>query len=1088
MRLTRIDRLVAEGFAIATERDEVEIAYDRLVPTSLAFDVELVEEDFRLLCQPVGLNHFEDRKAFEAASLQDAAAGPQAVTWALCGLVASDQVLQRALGVAPNLALGLFLLLILGVLTWPLIKLFLIDRRERFKLIDAYLLWLSTFVLLVLTPVLLYDADSYLELSSRFETSLEDLAADVEGNFLGELSCLHRQLRAYDQKLCREPSRPTRGSEAIDLLAPTAAAAPGAGGTPATGDGGTPKLQLPKAKYPYFTSVFWMDDEGWQLAKGAIRKHNTPPVRVAQREYFQAVREGRLWNFDGASEALESKLACPYLPPPDSGEPRDFFFQTYDSMTTGKRSSSLSIRSCLSEPEPRRLVAAAITSEPISVMHPVLPPGYGFAIVDAEGLSLFHSNPKLALEENLFERIADHQRLRSAMGSRSPQTFTSWYHTRPHLLHVRPLEVVPWWIVTFYEKEILGTVNLEAVAHTLIVAFSYVFLFSLPLFVYGVLCVRHTRWLWPEESKLSLYRRLTWQYALLIAVFASFLRWLPAEELGWLSIACGFVTGAMTVVHYGYWRLRDKDPANSGPARRDSQRWHVAAVVLMWLLLAIGPAVGLFRAAWREQVETLVKYEGRHLLEALETREGPLSILYDDKIQLPAGFLDQRRRLLEDVYLRREGGERPLLHSRLSFRPVAGANDEPADGRWTLSRQMARFKPIYNRSSRALRYLVEREAEGRLSSWLRGHELTIRDAAPTVGRPAHVTTSLEDSGPWAGWLLLLGGPALLCLIVVWVRYTDRTIFLIRIGRQADPLDVSKLTRIRAHMIALVADPDDYRQILASAGNLVDLGGEDRDATAEQIRSIAADDARPVICSDFDSGLADPEIRAWKLRTLERLLVSRGSRPVILPTVTDPLERLLRSGSTQDQGTDAWNRALRWGRLLSEFELVSVGRARKHPHENGNSEAGERALERWESYYWALWNACSPDEQLVLVHLTKERFVNPKQWRTVRRLLQRGLVTRDPMLRPSDESFARFVLRVYEPQEVAHWESQVRGLGWQQLRWALLSMLAVIALFLFATQRAFMDTTLGFLSALTLGVPGVVKTVSALSRGGRDGSS
>ena len=365
--------------------------------------------------------------------------------------------------------------------------------------------------------------------------------------------------------------------------------------------------------------------------------------------------------------------------------------------------------------------------------------------------------------------------------------------------------------------------------------------------------------------------------------------------------------------------------------------------------------------------------------------------------------------------------------------------------------------------------------------------LTIQGPATAVDGVVRVTTSLEDSGPWVGWILGLGGLLLLGLTISWVRYSDRALFLIRIRPQANPVDVSALTRTRTHKMALVAAPRDYQEILASTpSHRVDIGGEDREATEEQIRSILPDDPRPVICQDFDCGLADPQVRAWKLRILERLLAERRSppRPVIVPIAVAPFERLLRTGPGPDQDAGG-NGAMRWGRLLSELELVSVGRAGKRLPETGDTEAGERALERWEGYYWALWNACSPDEQLVLVHLAKEKFVNPKQWRTVRLLLQRGLVIRDPMLRLSDESFARFVLRIHLPEEVELWESQIGGIGWHQMRWALLSVLAVIALFLFATQQAFMDATLGFLSALTLGVPGLFKAVGAFSRGARE---
>ena len=142
---------------------------------------------------------------------------------------------------------------------------------------------------------------------------------------------------------------------------------------------------------------------------------------------------------------------------------------------------------------------------------------------------------------------------------------------------------------------------------------------------------------------------------------------------------------------------------------------------------------------------------------------------------------------------------------------------------------------------------------------------------------------------------------------------------------------------------------------------------------------------------------------------------------------------------------------------------------------------ERIVERAYGNYMALWDACTEDEKLVLVQLANEKVVNPKQEATVRGLIQRGLLVRDPGLRVLSPSFGLFVQRVQDPDEVKSWERDAAGLSWIHARWVVLGFLSLGLLFLWATQRDLFNTTMMFLSAAAVSVPGIIKLMSNLGK-------
>ena len=70
---------------------------------------------------------------------------------------------------------------------------------------------------------------------------------------------------------------------------------------------------------------------------------------------------------------------------------------------------------------------------------------------------------------------------------------------------------------------------------------------------------------------------------------------------------------------------------------------------------------------------------------------------------------------------------------------------------------------------------------------------------------------------------------------------------------------------------------------------------------------------------------------------------------------------------------------------------------------------EEVGDRLDNYHRGMWESCSADQKRVLQHLAQEGLINEKNRRTVRLLLARGLIRKNPNFQFVGETFRRFVL-------------------------------------------------------------------------------
>ena len=184
--------------------------------------------------------------------------------------------------------------------------------------------------------------------------------------------------------------------------------------------------------------VLWFDEQGDQIRKWTTKAQITGPASHRPFDHFRDVVSGRLWTLKSATGGNTRRFTIDPLRAPTTSELGVVFATPVPGGANEKRTFlGLNVR-------------------PESLIDPIVPPGFGFAIVGPSGRVLFHSEEGLSLEENFFEEVGDPQQVRERARSARLARWMGDYHGRPHRFRMQPVQTLvnsPWLIVTFQELE-----------------------------------------------------------------------------------------------------------------------------------------------------------------------------------------------------------------------------------------------------------------------------------------------------------------------------------------------------------------------------------------------------------------------------------------------------------------------------------------------------------------------------------------------------------------------------------------------------------------------------------------------------------
>ena len=346
----------------------------------------------------------------------------------------------------------------------------------------------------------------------------------------------------------------------------------------------TPATQV----YPFAANAFWTDDEGHQIVKWSTNGYVTPMIDLSKQPLYTAPRRIYL-DGTGPSFYFDSTL-----PPNKLEYLAAIAMDTDDCMKTkvampSKETAATGIPAAKEAPIRGDITAgsAFLTAQPFSLIDPILPFGYGFALVDDKGLVLFHSDKTRNGRENFREESEWNRELYAAMfGHSSGHSLRIKYLGKDYRAMVVPIPGIthaPWSLIVYTDLDEQRTLALQTMTMAATLTLWILVIPTLVAAIWAVVARPRfaPEWLWPNRHRLFCYGYQICLYLLLIAVFLFVGFRGPMEQI---VIACAAIPYAALLLTFWCFRLY---PSHAEAWRGRSGRNFGAPPVL---LTALGAA------------------------------------------------------------------------------------------------------------------------------------------------------------------------------------------------------------------------------------------------------------------------------------------------------------------------------------------------------------------------------------------------------------------------------------------------------------------------------------------------------------------
>ncbi|MFA6089821.1 MAG: hypothetical protein WC755_08240, partial [Candidatus Woesearchaeota archaeon] len=235
--------------------------------------------------------------------------------------------------------------------------------------------------------------------------------------------------------------------------------------------------------YKYFKLIFTLNTNGDQVSITTSRKKPSNPDNYKYRKYFSESGE---WQLDG------SNLMIDFIYSSSSGEQL--------GAVSKKKEDSVYV----------------ITSRFYSVINTLLPPGYGFCVIDSKGDVKFHSDANRMLRENFLKETENSSELAGAIYGNLNVPFSAKYLGKNHSCYITPISTLPLYLVTFFDNSYSNSLSLQITSLTILFLFLLLLLFftaviSARLIIYRKSELRPSidlvEWLRPTDWKTDVYRK-----------------------------------------------------------------------------------------------------------------------------------------------------------------------------------------------------------------------------------------------------------------------------------------------------------------------------------------------------------------------------------------------------------------------------------------------------------------------------------------------------------------------------------------------------------------------------------------------------
>ena len=624
--VARIDTLEDASGDGKTGKPIAPITVDALSRSSKLDEVKIAGARYRLYSQPLQLPFAQ---ANPQVKLPTAVNGVVPTSWILCGLVRADRFQSESQALSNAYMLWLVAFILLAVVAYPFLKIHITSPAERVHARDVVTIAISISVAVTILTFILLDFDycrNWLDRSAGDQ--MKRLADAIDSNFGDEKSKAFAQLRRFyaDPSL---HSSLQRAQSDHDLRIQLTGGGTGCNpswacrnGILSDSDHAATKLAKLLDTYPYLQYANWSDSRGLQRVKWTTGNAITPFLNLDDPsiQYYPAIKAA-LHNPGGPDPAIPQGVGSQYSP--NSGDNITVFWQVLDAAGNPASGS-------VGSSGAGKLFCASLIARPISVVDPVLPAGYQFAIIKADGTVVFHSDRTRNLFENFFAETDQDKVVQSRVSMRAEGVLVTKYMGRPHRLFIHPMNSnrdESWTIVVFRDLRSEQTLNLQvlSLASTMFVIFG---IWMVLVFVWNARkrnCHVLGHWLWPDSRKATAYRKLTIANLIAAVLFFVLVQFSsPFAIVVWSVL----IPTAVLVVNLVALGCRKNSLCSTSVMETASSRWQIpctATWATLLTVIAVLPCLCFFKVS--SDLEYRLFIERGQLRLAAELGERARSVL-----------------------------------------------------------------------------------------------------------------------------------------------------------------------------------------------------------------------------------------------------------------------------------------------------------------------------------------------------------------------------------------------------------------------------------------------------------------------------
>jgi hypothetical protein len=1156
LRLTRLDKLIEPG-----GNDRKTPQFDALSRATSAATADISGVKFRLFIQPC------------CSTLRQALQKPEPTPdpgLIICGLVSEEKLTYSSLAISFSLMALTSAVILLAIFSWPFLKLTLIGEQQRVRMIDVALVGLCGLLGISLMTIFLLDLWAYSKLKDDLKKQLEEFSQNIEKNMREEVQLAYQQMKCLESTNTNADCRLLEEQQDQTVNSRLACIQENMGARKFLYTEGQKPIT-----YPFF-NWFSIDRDGKMTQNCTWDRQPTPRIPVNDRQYFSDALAGRTWP----------------LPPASKKEPIEkserYVLESIRSRTTG---TERAVMAAPSKSDGSSVMALSIPMR--SLIKPIVMPGFGFAIIDAQGRVLFHSDSQRNLLENFFAEADGDRKLRAVVSARRSEVIDLRYWGHDYSARVTPFETlpeVPWFLITFGDKQLSRTLNVEWLVTALLFLAIYAGIYILiGLIIALIRPTYRATWLWPAPERRADYSQLSLIYVALLTCggipLALLLRGFPLLLAAW-SFPFGVWLLTFVILRRG-----SSSQSSRSPGQLPLLVSYTIFGVLLLALVAVLPTVAFFKTAYDIHMNAFVKYGQLNFALALEKRA-------KQNAESVANLLTERRDLSKkemELVWQNFDEKRLDRYCRFFYHTESSSSAQGAQPpeysqhtslqgsieRWltvSLTEFIEAQLPYYSDLSIQWHELLHDGASDETWYWCRvqGNQLCLHKKQ-SGGQSLLITSDvpkLFDLGwytsgfNWSLFFLIVIVLMILLLLLWMVRFICRRIFLIDLELPMWKNQEKRLQINTGYNLFLICRREELKnqlfvrevqpqepgeQLPYNAGyKYIDMkkwdgaNGND-DSWRERLSQMIADldPGRSVIIDNFEHRMYDRALNQRKLHLMEEL-IHLYQRTVVVLSRTDPASLLVSDSYSAETdkktGDDALSMEKRWAQLLLSFHWIDADRLDPAPiaqqvsesvvdsedkPEKGGVRRWIRVLKNWVSppiagqieeessrdqvlillwkelkpladvvepdrlrqeyddrvanYYHRLWSSCTSNEKLVLRHLAEDGFVNSKDRKTIRRLIARGFIRREPHFQLLNGTFRRFVLTASCPAVEELFTST-----WDSIKRPFLAVVAVTSAFFFITQQEIFNVTIAAITGMTAALPVFLKLISLL-RGKQTGS-